>query len=310
LTDRILWGIRSVTPHSLLCAVDFSEQSRHALRWAAHFAARFQGRLTVLSVVEPLLAEAAKIRLGQDLVKTTDAALREFVTATWRNDPPPASIDFKTEAGEVPATILANATAQSVDLIVVGTQGLGGVRKWLIGSTTERLLRRTHLPVLAVPPIHTDAMADRADTGPIAVTRILAALDFSESSLTALDAAVQLAEKFSATLTLLHVLLPVAIPPFAKSLQDDISDTRAEDARRRLEALAAERCGGRPCETTVSTGAPADRIAALAKSQQADLIVMGLASDQGIRAPRPGSVAYRVLCSTTVPVLVLPGSSL
>jgi nucleotide-binding universal stress UspA family protein len=84
-------GITSVTVQSILCAVDFSEQSRDALRWAATFAVRFQSRLTVLTVVEPLLAEAARIRLGQDLVKTTDGALREFVAGTWANDAPRGS---------------------------------------------------------------------------------------------------------------------------------------------------------------------------------------------------------------------------
>ena len=53
--------------------------------------------------------------------------------------------------GEPAAAIFEAATADATDLIVMGTQGLGGFRKWLLGSTTERLLRRTHLPVLAVP---------------------------------------------------------------------------------------------------------------------------------------------------------------
>ena len=71
-------------PRSILSPVDFSEHSRHALRWAGAFAARFQSRLTVISVVDPLLAEAARIRLGLDLAKAeTEPALREFVAATW-----------------------------------------------------------------------------------------------------------------------------------------------------------------------------------------------------------------------------------
>ena len=70
----------SDNPRSILYPVDFSEQSRHALRWAAAFAARFGSRLTVVSVVDPLLAEAARVRLGQDLAtEETEPALREFV---------------------------------------------------------------------------------------------------------------------------------------------------------------------------------------------------------------------------------------
>ena len=68
---------------SILCPVDFSEHSRHALHWAGFFAARFQARLTMISAVDRLLAEAARIRLGQNLAKAeTEPALREVLAAT------------------------------------------------------------------------------------------------------------------------------------------------------------------------------------------------------------------------------------
>src|SRR5215203_6725008 len=54
--------------HSLLCPVDFSTQSGHALRWARALARRTKGRLTVLNAIDPLLAEAATLRFGLDLV--------------------------------------------------------------------------------------------------------------------------------------------------------------------------------------------------------------------------------------------------
>jgi len=85
-------------PRSILSPVDFSEQSRHALRWAAAFAARFGSRLTVVSVVDPLLAEAARVRLGQDLAtEETEPALREFVASTWTSTTrAPTQIVFRT----------------------------------------------------------------------------------------------------------------------------------------------------------------------------------------------------------------------
>jgi nucleotide-binding universal stress UspA family protein len=72
-----------LTVRSILCPVDLSEQSRQALLWASAIAQRRGGELTVLSVVEPLLAQAAGIRLGVDLTRTeAEPALREFVDAT------------------------------------------------------------------------------------------------------------------------------------------------------------------------------------------------------------------------------------
>ena len=59
-----------LTVRSILCPVDFSEQSRQALRWASAIAQYRGAEMTVLSVVEPLLAQAAGIRLGIDLTRT------------------------------------------------------------------------------------------------------------------------------------------------------------------------------------------------------------------------------------------------
>ena len=296
-----------MTLRSILSPVDFSEQSRHALRWAGEFAARFQSRLTVLNVVDPLLAEAARIRLGQDLKGETEPALREFVAATWRDGTALAvQTIFKTHIGDPAAVILETATSEAVDLIVMGTQGLAGFRKWLLGSTTERLLRRTHVPVLVVPL--SDESAVPPENAQVEIRQILAATDFSESSVAALKYAVHLARRFSATLTLTHVVEPLTVPPQWRHLVDESDDTRVANAHDRLKALAEQCCGPQRCEAIVSLGRPADLIGSMAADRETQLVVMGLSSDQGPFSPRPGTIAYRVLCSTRVPVLVVPAA--
>ena len=71
-----------MTLRGILCPVDFSEPSRHALRWAGALAARHRSRLLVLNVVDPLLADAARMRFGLDLAKAEiEPELREFVGA-------------------------------------------------------------------------------------------------------------------------------------------------------------------------------------------------------------------------------------
>jgi nucleotide-binding universal stress UspA family protein len=62
------------TLRSILCPIDFSDQSRDALRWALALAAQHHGRLSVFTAVEPLPAEAAKTRLRMDLVKADTEA--------------------------------------------------------------------------------------------------------------------------------------------------------------------------------------------------------------------------------------------
>lgn len=291
---------------SILSPVDFSEHSRLALRWAGAFAARFHSQLTVISVVDPLLAEAARIRLGQDLARAeTEPALREFVAATWSGGAgAPAQTVFKTPIGQPADTILKAATADSADLIVMGTQGLGGFKKWLLGSTTERLLRRTHVPVLAVPRVsESEAVLHHAG---LEISHILAATDFSESSVTAARIAANLAVQLSASLTLVHVVEPLTVPHEWQALLEESDQNRLGTARTNLKALTAQVCGTPGCDDIVVLGRPAELIGSIARDRGMQLIVMGLASDGGVFAPRPGTIAYRVLCSTTAPVLVVP----
>jgi nucleotide-binding universal stress UspA family protein len=296
----------SVKLDSIVSAVDFSEPSRNALRWAGALASRFHSRLTVVSIVEPLLAEAARIRLGQDLAQTeTEPALREFVAATWPDGTGASQTVFRVSVGESAPAILAAAAAASADLIVMGTQGLGGLRKWLVGSTTERLLRQTQVPVLAVPPPR-----DGAETAPQpgSVSHIVAAIDFSAPSAGAARMAADLATAFSARLTLAHVVEPLTVPRQWEPIVVESDETRVAAARTRLAEAASEACGGRACDQLVVLGRPAEQIGSIAVAEGALLIVMGLAGAHGAFAPRPGSIAYQVLSSGMIPVLVLPST--
>jgi nucleotide-binding universal stress UspA family protein len=283
---------------SVLCPVDFSEQSRHALRWAAAFAVRFHSTLRVVNVVLPLLEEAARIRLGRDLAETdTHAALREFVAATL-----PDEVDVRTFVGDPATAILQTAQAEGDDLIVMGTQGLGGIRKLLLGSTTERVLRRTHVPVLAVPlPDESPAAA------PGRVSRVVAATDFSESSTAAAAIAADLTREFGATLTLAHIVEPLSVPAQWQELLDESDTARLETARTKLKTLAERICAPQNCDEVIAMGRP-ELIGTVAEERRTELIVMGLASERGPFAPRPGSIAYRVLASTRIPVLVVPAA--
>ena len=292
-------------PRSILCAIDFSEQSRHALRWAAALASWFGSDLTVINVVDPLLAQAVRVRSGQDLAREDiEPALRQFVAATL-TAPPPAvtltSVVFRTPIGDAARSILETAEEDGADLIVMGTQGLSGFRKWLLGSTILRLLRRTRVPVLGVPQPDESLTHEEPS-----VRRILATTDFGNSSITAVKAAVQWARACPATLTVSHIVTPLTVPPEWRSLVETSDETRVANGRAQLHALAQQLCGAHECDEVVVLGHPADAIASVALERRAELIVMGLASDDGLLSARPGSIAYRVLSSTSVPVLIVP----
>ena len=90
---------------------------------------------------------------------------------------------------------------------------------------------------------------------------------------------------------------------------EESDDERTADARIALKALANQFSDPGAPETVVKAGRPAEVIARFAEERGAGLIVMGLTGDQGAFGRRPGSIAYHVLCSANVPVLVVPPSA-
>ena len=291
---------------SLLCPVDFSEQSRHALQWAGILARRTHGRLTILSAVDPLLAEAARLRFDVDLLHDeTEPALRRFAAETWPDEVIDAStLKFDVRLGNPVDVIIEAAAIERADLIVMGTHGLGGVRKWLLGSTTERVLRRTHTTVLAVPPTVSDAVL-LTDAASGTRRPVLAATDFSDTSIRALHWAAALAHEIASPLLVVHVVEPIVAAPQWQPYVGDADQSRGTDARAQLDTLTKQFAGSVETESLVESGHPADSIASIADQRRARVIVMGLAS-QGPPGSRPGSIAYRVLSLAKAPVLVVP----
>ena len=133
---------------------------------------------------------------------------------------------------------------------------------------------------------------------------ILVPVDFSESSLVALEHALALARRHDAQLVLLHV-----IEPFHADMLVDTTQ-----AQRDARALAHERltrladATKKTCPRTgreLRTGHPVTTIIALAKRTNADLIVMGTHGRTGLKRAFIGSVAERVVRLATCSVLVV-----
>ena len=136
---------------SIVCGVDFSSGSKTALRAAVDVARANGSELTVLFSEDPMLAAAAKAAGDLRATRaTTSAALERFISRTTRANPIRRLRAVVTE-GTPAEQLLKTAQRQHADLIVVGTRGAGNVARMLLGSTAERVLRQTRVPVLAVP---------------------------------------------------------------------------------------------------------------------------------------------------------------
>jgi nucleotide-binding universal stress UspA family protein len=291
---------------TVLCPVDGSECSDRAL---AHAAALCQGRdaMLVVLTVRPVVPVPA-LWLSAAAVPTPEVGPEEMASARLalagqvRQVTDYLRVELEVAVGDVVTEILRVAAARGADLLVVGTHGLRGLDRLVLGSVTERLLRKAACPVLVVPKAAADAEATRHPAV------IVCGVDRAPASRRALIAAGELSSVHRARLVLVHVFEDFAAedPRFAHHFNTDACWHEAQpEIRAAYEAMVPPECRT-ACEVEVVTrrGRPYRVILEAATSWSADLIVLGAAGWN----PPYGSTTARVLREARCPVLVIiPG---
>jgi nucleotide-binding universal stress UspA family protein len=291
----------------VLCPIDFSPASRHALEHAVVVAKWYDAPITALHAIQsaimvppPIFLTAASIPPGDAERQAAEKELRTWLEPAGRAG---VKTDLFIDEGHPVARILDRAGSLPADLIVMGTHGVGGFDRFVLGSVTERILRKAACPVLTVPPaVHT--------TAKLPYTRLLCAVDFSDSSLAALRFAFSLAQESDAHLTILHVFeWPAEDEVLVTTL--DVPEYRRlveKDARGRLDALVTDdvKVWCKPV-TRITHGKPYRRILELAESDRADLIVMGVRGRNPVDLALFGSTVNHVVRRATCPVLTIRG---
>jgi nucleotide-binding universal stress UspA family protein len=291
---------------SILCPVDFSAESRKALLYATAVARRFDGRVTVMFVNDPLLlaAAGAAYRGRRQFVERTKAELATFVKQATRSVPGKSErVTTIVSAGNPADEILRQARKRRTDLIVMGSHGLSGIPRVFFGSTTEQVLRAANVPVLAIPP----SIGSRTKSAALAdVRRIIAPIDLTGEWQSDAIRAADIAGDFDAQLLLVHVLARVRMPPWLRTGAPSSNKRRIDKARMALERVRTKLLSGRHAiSTAVIIGNPAHEIARLTTRHRA-LVVMSLRGTAGVWGMRRGSVAYHVLTHAATPILALP----
>jgi nucleotide-binding universal stress UspA family protein len=293
----------------ILCPVDFSEFSRHAVECAGVLARWYESEISLL-YVQPMPMAAAipyggpvvvdRIVLPAEERERFQKDLEQFAQPLVDAGIP---ISVHVADGSAVDRILALAGEKQADLIVMGTHGRSGFERLLLGSVAERILRKAACPVLTVPPRVSGV------TAPPAFKRILCAVDFSAPSLRGLEYALSLAQEADAALTLAHVLefMPEEEMPDLPGFDvREYAASIAASARERL-AAAVPADARTYCEIqeVVATGRPWREILRLARDGAADLIVMGVRGRGAADLVLFGSTTQHVVRQATCPVLTL-----
>jgi nucleotide-binding universal stress UspA family protein len=276
-----------------------------AYRYALSVAWHYGAKLSVQHVVEPWRYPAADFSPSPALFEQFYDTLRETseerlqqLAKTCLHDG--VQMECLVQVGMASDCILAFAQAQETDLIVIGTHGRRGFDRLMLGSVTERVIRKALCPVLTVNGPSHGFIGSEKQPGPIHLGRILFCTDFSENSQRALAHATSLAAEYSAELTLLHVLEDI---PDAANIQPAIAAAIEQlDKLIPPEAHNACKVKTRP---TVRIGKAYQQIIQLALEAQTDLVIMAVRGIDALDLTVFGSTTHRVIQFGPCPVLVV-----
>lgn len=141
---------------TIVVAVDFSDTSLGALRFAGDMAREQNAHLHIVHVVpdmclDPSMADLSGFELqrwNERAVKAAQAALADLSVAGL----PAERVTRAIVLGTVHRDIAEYAREHNANLLVIGTHGYGPIKRFLLGSVATRVLRAAPCPVVTVPP--------------------------------------------------------------------------------------------------------------------------------------------------------------
>jgi len=287
---------------SILCPVDFSEFSAAAYQYALSLAEYYQARLVCLHIVElwkyPYAEYAAQevdyAKFCKALSEGGEVQLQELVKKYPGRGITPQLV---VRVGNAADCTLWFTQKENIEVIVMGTHGRRGFDRLVLGSTTDRVIRKAACPVLVVSnPSH--QLLSTGPDGRHRLSRILYCTDFSHNSERARWYALSLAAEYKAELTLLHVAedapdqarTEAIIAECTKELDTLVS----EDERKNVNV-----------KEVVRFGKAYEEIVRHATETRTSLIIMTARGGDAVNRAVFGSTTYRVIQLGLCPVLAI-----
>lgn len=279
----------------LLAGTDLSSRSDRALHRAALLAREFKARLVILHVVDDDQPPALIDQDSRQATALLDGQALQL--AELANARP----DVLVRVGDPFDVIVRTAREQEADLIVLGAHRKRILRDIFVGTTIERVMRTGSAPVLMVNSYPNDPYR-----------RLLLAIDMSEASGRAAQAARTLGLLSPAKVSILH-----AFRPYAKSMlgyvganqevvTKHVVHTALEAAGEVTSFLRREGLNDDRYEIILEEGDPFGTIRDVVKRQNPDLLVIGTRGHTGLKRILLGSVADEVLRQVECDVLAVP----
>lgn len=289
----------------ILCPVDFSTISEHALDTAVRLAQNLSLPIRLLHVLPPLPfqltdpevmislspaefpSESVRLEVSQEKLEALAKRLSERGV----------KVELEVVSGAGGHSVADRLQSSPGALAVMGTHGYSSVQRFLLGSTTVESLRKATCPVVTVREPHPDAR----------IERIGVAVDFSASCQPAVALASWLASRMGAEVHLIHITAPLELLAMGEGTVpawfEEASRHHREQAEQELKELG-KRLRDVKVHIHVGFGASEWReLAAYAGQAKLGLLVMGTHGRTGLKRLFLGSVTERTLQVAPCPVI-------
>ncbi len=294
-----------VTYQQVLCAIDLSDASDRAIAYGIALAREFQAHLLICHCIDlpaPSIYGEAYLAPEEQLNRNIDYAGRwiaermENCGVAWE----PLLV-----VGHAADEINRVARERSADITLTATRGRRGLKRLLLGSVTERLMRTLPCPLLVIP-----SGQDNDEAAPCAGLRfkkIMVGCDFSPDADLAFRNALHMAQEFQAELHLVHI---IETPLYTETLKPVFAHRTVspvviqEFLQSKLDGLVPEEAR-HWCQpvTALEEGQPYARLLRYAEEQAIDLIVLGVRGHGLMGTLFVGSTTDRIIRQASCPVL-------
>lgn len=292
----------------ILVPLDGSELAEVALPYAEGLAVKFDAEIILLAVEGTVVGESVIPASQLETIKNNNLRYLQHRASILQGKGVNVSSEFRF--GDAASEIVDFARVNKVDQIVIATHGRSGLKRWVLGSTADRVIRSTDKPILLI----------RAKEGKSDVLdrhlfyRVTVPLDGSKEAEGIIPYVEELSAQFQMEVILLQVITertyvePVAFGEGFQnvSLTMEMIDRRKKEAygylnivKQRLESQ------GILVRTMVMFGNAGDKIIDTAQDMDSGLVAMTTHGRSGITRWVYGSVADKLLHAGTTPLLLV-----
>ncbi len=317
----------------ILCAIDFSDFSNIVLAYGRSMASEFGSSLCLCHILSGTIMISS---LGHSYIDYTDIEVERVQSAKDQLEKMAKDLDIECEiivsSGHAADEINRIVSENNIDLVIAATHGGSGIKRFLIGSVTDRLVKVLPCPLLVLfaREKHSVSIIEKN----IKLKKILVGCDFSPDSQLAFDHALSLAQEFQTQLYLAHVLRPIeqinlSAPDYIKIQGDgdytnwtppeyielqkkaDNEDLKNKEMlllrlEKKLSDMVPEDCQNWCTPITVMLeGQPYKELIDYAAQKEVDMIVIGVHGHGLLERFLIGSTTDRVISQASCPVLVV-----